>query len=133
MNNITIAGQLGRDAEIRSAANGDAIANFSIADNQAGKDKPAIWWRCSLYGKRAEALGQYLKKGTALTVSGQVTERQYEKDGQQKTAQEVRVSDIALQSRREQPADSAPPQQARNAPPAKSATGFDNMDDDIPF
>ena len=71
MNSISIAGQLGKDAEQRFLPNGDAVASFSVADSQ-GKDKPTIWWNCSLFGKRAEALTQYLTKGQAVTVSGNV-------------------------------------------------------------
>ena len=74
MNNITIAGSLGRDAELKHLSSGDSICNFSIADSQ-GRDKPTIWWNCSLFGKRADSLAQYLTKGQAVTVSGSVTER----------------------------------------------------------
>ena len=134
MNNITVAGQLGRDAEVRYLPNGDAVANFSVADSQ-GKDKPTIWWNCQLFGKRAESLSQYLVKGQAVTVSGNVTQRTYaDKQGVEKTSTEIRVGDVALQGgKREEsqaPARSAPP--ARPAPP-KTGGGFDDMDDSIPF
>jgi single-strand DNA-binding protein len=135
MNNITIAGQLGKDAEIRYMPNGDAVCNFSVADSQ-GKDKSTIWWRCSLFGKRAESLSQYLVKGQAVTVTGTVTEREYtDKDGAQKKAQEVRVNDVALQGgRREEsrPAEPAPKRDMRPAA-APASSGFDDMSDDIPF
>lgn len=136
MNNITVAGQLGRDAETRYLPNGDAVCNFSVADSQ-GKEKATIWWRCSLFGKRAESLAQYLTKGQAVTVSGTVTEREYQKDGATIKAQEIRVSDIALQGGRKESAGIAPhPASARAAPaPAPRASGgFEDMDDgDIPF
>lgn len=145
MNSITVAGQLGKDAEIRHLPNGDAVCNFSVADSQ-GREKPTIWWRCSLFGKRAESLLHYLKKGQSVTVSGTVTEREYtDKDGAQKKAQEVRVNDIALQGgKRDEaaPQYAAPAQPARPAaPPARPApprqaapsSGFDDMDDSIPF
>lgn len=137
MNIITIAGQLGKDAEIRYMPNGDAVCSFSVADSQ-GKDKATIWWRCSLFGKRAESLSQYLTKGQSVTVSGTFTDREYtDKDGAQKKAQEVRVNDVALQGgKREQSAPAPQPQRpaARPAPrPAPSAGGFDDMDSDIPF
>ena len=142
MNNITIAGQLGRDAETRYMQNGDPVASFSVADSQ-GKDKPTIWWRCSLFGKRADSLGPYLIKGQAVTVSGIVTEREYQKDGQTLKAMEIRVNDIALQGGKRDPAPSprsAPPA-TRSSPPATRpappeqipGSGFDDMDDDIPF
>lgn len=124
MNNITIAGNLTRDAEIRYLPNGDAVASFAVADNQ-GKDKPAIFWNCSLFGKRGESLAQYLTKGTSVTVSGNITEREYEKDGQKRKAQDIRVSDVALQGgQRQQEAAPAPRRQAAPAP---------TFEDDIPF
>lgn len=136
MNVITIAGQLGRDAETRYLPNGDPVASFSVADSQ-GKDKATIWWRCSLFGKRAESLAPYLVKGQAVIVSGTVTEREYtDKDGQPRKAQEVRVQDVALQGgrREEAPARAPAPKQAPAPKPANQGSGFDDMDDDtIPF
>ena len=76
MNQITVAGTLGRDAEVRYLNNGDAVCNFSVADSQ-GREKPTIWWNCTLYGKRAEALSQYLSKGQQVTVVGHITEREF--------------------------------------------------------
>jgi single-strand DNA-binding protein len=130
MNSITIAGQLGKDAEQRFLPNGDAIASFSVADSQ-GKDKPTIWWNCSLFGKRAEALGQYLTKGQAVTVSGNVSQREYtDKDGNKRTSMDVRVNDIALQGgKRDQQAAPEPQRKA----PASNGGGFADMDSDIPF
>lgn len=133
MNNITIAGQLGKDAEQRFLPNGDAVASFSVADSQ-GKDKPTIWWSCSLFGKRAEALAQYLTKGQSVTVSGNVTQREYtDKDGNKRTAMDVRVNDIALQGgkRDETPRQAAPAPTPRQA--AQPSSGFADMDDSIPF
>ncbi len=129
MNNITIAGQLGRDAEVRYLPNGDPVCSFSVADSM-GRDKHTIWWRCSLFGKRGEALNQYLLKGTSVTVSGNVTEREYDKDGVKMRAMDVRVSDVALQGSRFPAADALP---ASAKAPAKPSSGFDDMDDDIPF
>jgi single-strand DNA-binding protein len=129
MNNISIAGQLGKDAEQRFLPNGDAVASFSVADSQ-GKDKPTIWWNCSLFGKRAEALTQYLTKGQSVTVSGNVTQREYtDKDGNKRTAMDVRVNDIALQGgkREEAPRQATPAQ--RQAPARESF----EMDSDVPF
>ena len=132
MNNITIAGQLGRDAEVRYLQDGTAIASFSVADSQ-GREKTTIWWRCGLFGKRAESLSQYLVKGQAVTVSGSVTEREYtDKDGTQKKAMEIRVQDVALQGGKRD----AAPAPARTPEPQKAAapaSGFDAMDEEIPF
>jgi single-strand DNA-binding protein len=131
MNNITIAGQLGRDAEVRFLPDGTGVASFSVADSQ-GKEKPTIWWRCSLFGKRAESLAPYLTKGQSVTVSGTVTEREYQKDGATVKAMEIRVQDVALQGGKRDgaaPAARAPAPQRAAAP----AGSFDDMESDIPF
>ena len=132
MNNLTIAGSLGRDAEVKYLANGDAVASFSVADS-AGRDKPTIWWNCSMFGKRGESLAPYLLKGSAVTVSGSVTEREWtDKDGQKRKSMDVRVSDVALQGGKRDTAPQAAPAQ-RTAP--KQASGFEDAfgDDSIPF
>lgn len=133
MNSITVAGQLGRDAETRYMPNGDPVLSFSVADSQ-GKEKPTIWWNCQLYGKRAESLAPYLSKGQAVTVSGVVTQREYtDKDGTPRKSMDIRVADVALQGgRKEGAAPAAAPKTAPNKP-ATSGSGFDDMTDDIPF
>jgi len=88
MNVITIAGTVGKDAEMKYLNDGTAIASFSVADSQ-GKDK-TVWWNASLFGKRAEALGQYILKGTKVTISGQVTEDSWtDKNGQERQSTEI--------------------------------------------
>lgn len=138
MNVITITGTLGRDMEQRAMPNGDPVGNFSVADSQ-GRDKPTIWWNCQLFGKRVAALAPYLLKGQQVTVAGTVTEREWvDKEGGKRKQMEIRVSDLALQGgKREPSAEPAPAQRAAPAPrpaPAPSAgSGFEDMDDDIPF
>lgn len=135
MNNITIAGQLGKDAETRYLPNGDPVASFSVADSQ-GKEKPTIWWNCQLFGKRAESLAPYLVKGQAVTVTGNVTEREYtDKTGTQRKSMDVRVSDLALQGAKREAQAPAPQhrQAARPAPRPAPAGEFSDMDDSIPF
>jgi single-strand DNA-binding protein len=127
MNNITVAGTLGKDAEVKYLANGDAICNFSVADSQ-GRDKPTIWWNCGLYGKRAESLSQYLTKGQAVTVTGSVSEREWtSKDGEKRKSMDVRVNDVALQGGRK---DSEPHEERRQAP---KPAPVDIDSEDLPF
>jgi single-strand DNA-binding protein len=138
MNSITVAGQLGKDSEVRFLPNGDAVAGFSVADSQ-GKDKPTIWWNCQLFGKRAESLSQYLTKGQAVTVSGTVSQRTYtDKNGQERTSMDLRVNDVALQGGKRDAAPAAKPShdaaKARQIkePFTPSDMDFQN-DSDIPF
>lgn len=107
MNFLTIAGNLGRDAEVRHLNNGDPVASFSVGES-AGKDKPTIWWNCSLFGKRAEALAPYLAKGQKVTVCGTVTEREWtDKEGRPRRSMDVRVQEIALQGGKSEPQNRA--------------------------
>ena len=134
MNSITVAGNLGKDMEIRTMPNGDPVGSFSVADSQ-GRNKPSIWWNCQLFGKRATALQPYLVKGQQVTVCGSVTEREWtDKDGQKRKSMDIRVNEIALQGgKREQ--QNAPAQSHPGTTPAppRTSSGFADMDDDIPF
>lgn len=132
MNVISISGNLGKDCEVRALNDGTPVASFSVADSQ-GKDKPAIWWNCSLFGKRADTLSQYLTKGQQVTVNGTVSEREYtDKDGQKRKVFDIRVNDVALQGGRRD--EQQPQTQQRPAPtrPTKTVANGD-FDDDIPF
>jgi single-strand DNA-binding protein len=130
MNNITVAGNLGKDAEIRHLGDGTPVASFSVADSQ-GKEKPSIWWNCSIFGKRAESLSPYLLKGSQVTVAGTVSEREWtDKDGQKRKSMDVRVNDVALQGGKREAAASAPTSSRRLAPAATA--DFDDGGD-IPF
>ena len=121
MNSVSIAGTLGKDAEVNYLPNGDAVCKFSVADSQ-GKEKPTIWWNCQLFGKRAESLAPYLVKGQAVTVSGNITERDWsDKEGNKRKSMDVRVQDVALQGGRKEEAPKPAPR--RNDVP----------DDEIPF
>lgn len=144
MNFLTASGVLGNDAEVKFLPDGTAVCNFSIADSQ-GQDKPTIWWRCQLWGKRAEGkLPGHLLKGVHVTVVGNVTQREYiDREGIKKTSQEIRVQDIALQGGQRQqseaPAPAARPasnreqNRERQYSQGRPSPGFADMDDDIPF
>jgi single-strand DNA-binding protein len=129
MNFVSISGSLGRDAELKYLNNGDPICNFSVADSQ-GRDKGTIWWNCTLFGKRGEALSQYLTKGQSVTVVGTITEREWQdKEGAKRKSMDVRVSEIALQGGRK---DAEPQEERRQAPkPAPVQDSFDS--EEIPF
>lgn len=121
MANITIWGKLGADAILRNTQDGDSVCNFSVAQDQRdGREKTTAWYRCSIWGKRAEALAPYLLKGTSVTAAGILTLKEYEG----KLQPNVRVNEVALQGSRSDGSQSAPRQ---DAPPV------DDLDDDIPF
>jgi len=98
MKNITIAGRITRDAENRQAGS-DNVTGFSVAvDDRQGKEKSTLFFDCSLWGKRGEALSQYLVKGASVTVSGDLSKREH--DG--KTYLTIRANDVTLQGGKSQ-------------------------------
>ena len=129
MNNLTIAGVLGKDPELKQVGQ-DQVLSFTVADSQ-GKEKPTLWWNCQMWGKRATTLQQYMAKGQKVTVSGNIQMREYtDKDGNKKTAMDVRVNDVALQGGGEQQSPKAAP--SKPARQASAPSGFD-IDSDCPF
>lgn len=71
-----ISGTVGKDAELRNTQSGESILSFSLAvDN--GRDKPATWWDCSIWGKRATSLSGHITKGLKLSLSGRPSAREH--------------------------------------------------------
>ena len=93
MKTITIAGNVGRDAAVRSTQGGDKVTSWSVAvEERQGREKRTIWFDCSLWGKRGEALSQYLTKGSKIAVAGELSTREH--DG--KTYLTVRADQVTL-------------------------------------
>lgn len=125
MKNITIAGNIGRDAATRTTQGGDKVTGFTVAvEERQGQDKRTIWFDCALWGKRGESLAGYLTKGSRVSVAGDLSTREHEG----KTYLTIRVSEVTLLGggnrdegqRREEP---------RRDQPKPSA----DLDDEIPF
>jgi len=78
MNTFMCVGRIGRDAETRKTKNGDEVTSFSLATNVGyGENKTVIWVDCSIWGNRGVTLQPNLKKGSEITVSGELSEREY--------------------------------------------------------
>jgi single-strand DNA-binding protein len=122
MKNITIAGRLGKNAETRRTQDGKPVLNFTVAvDDGYGDNKKTMWFDCAMYGDRGEKIAQYLTKGTAVAVSGNLGTREY--NG--KTYLTVRVNDVTMQGSGER-------QSGGQA--ADSGRDFSqDLDDSIPF
>jgi len=76
---IIIAGNLGRDPEMRFMPNGTAVTNFSVATNRRWTDSTSgepreetIWFRVSVWGRQAETVNEYLSKGRQVLVEGRL-------------------------------------------------------------
>jgi single-strand DNA-binding protein len=82
MQKLIIAGRVGKDAVLRRTQSGDAVLGFSLAvDNGKDRDgnkRPATWFDCSIWGKRAESLERYIVKGMCLTVEGRPMAREHD-------------------------------------------------------
>ena len=152
VNKVILIGNLGKDPEMRYLPSGEAIANFSVAtsenwtDKTSGDKKEATeWHRVVFFGRTAEVIGQYVKKGSKIYVEGRLQTRKWQdKEGQDRYTTEVRGDVMRMLDKRGdssgpmdpdaasgEPRRSAPAKSAARAAPATS--GFDDMDDDIPF
>ena len=162
VNKVILVGNLGRDPEVRYLPSGDPVANITIATSSKYKSKTGEmveeteWHRVTFFGKLAEIVGQYLKKGRSVYVEGRIKTRKYtDKDGVEKYATDIIANEMQMLGSREgmgepsgddegggasysrPPAASRPPATAAAPRPAaaqsKQSSGFDDMDDDIPF
>lgn len=97
MASICFTGALGRDSEIKATPNA-MLLKFTVASNTGRKDKKVTTWlNCTLWGRQAESLEQYLKKGTKVFISGEFEAREYgKKDGSKGMSLDVRVDRIEL-------------------------------------
>lgn len=98
VNLAIIVGNLGRDPEVRFLADGKAVANITIATSESWKDKDGNkkesteWHRCVAYGKTAELMGEYLKKGSSVYIQGRIqTKKWTDKEGQERYTTEIVV------------------------------------------
>ena len=132
MKTVVIAGRTGKAAELRRLQDGTPVLSFSVAvDDGYGQNRRTMWFDCSLFGKRGEPLKDMLPKGKEVTVSGELSFREYEG----KTYHTVRVNDVTLQGGK--PDDA--PRQDRNTvqhtrdDPRTGGGYARDLDDDLPF
>lgn len=149
VNKVILIGLLGRDPEVAYTAGGLAVAKMALATNEYKKDKESvtIWHRVTAFGKSAEIISEYCKKGSEIYIEGKISYSTYEKNGEKIYSTNIIVDNFQLISKTKQNDDgqenSPPP--SRNTQPKKE---FDLMaihkeaqaqfsqqisDDDIPF
>ena len=140
MHTAVFAGYIGRDAENKSTSSGDSVASFSLGVSTGTRDnQKTLWIDCSLWGKRADALSPYLRKGTSVTVSGDIDCRAFtsKKTGEVTAVITCRVDKLTFGSKAEQqreaPAAFAPQQNAYQAAKDGAPRPAASLDDDIPF
>jgi single-strand DNA-binding protein len=103
VNRVILVGNLGRDAEVRHTAGGQAVATLNLATTENWKDKEGQrqekteWHRVVVWGKTAEALGQYLTKGKQIAIEGRIETRQWDdKDGNKRYTTEIKADRVTL-------------------------------------
>lgn len=100
MNKCHIIGRMTKDPEVRYTQGGTAVATFTLAvDRRVAKDKPkeADFIPCVVWGKTAEVVGNWCKKGKQIAVEGRIQVRSYDaKDGSKRYVTEVIVSELEL-------------------------------------
>ena len=102
MNNLSATVRLGADAELRFSQEGTAVCQFNAAlQSGYGKNAKTTWLRCTVWAKKAEAVHPYLKKGSHVAITGEITMNEYQnKAGETKSALECRIVDITLLDKR---------------------------------
>lgn len=104
VNRVTIIGNLGNDPEIRNMPNGSAIANITVATSESWKDKQTgqpvektEWHKIAFFGKLAEIVGKYLKKGSKIYIEGSLKTRKWQdKSGQDRYTTEIVASEMQM-------------------------------------
>ena len=104
VNKVIIVGNLGRDAEVRYTPGGAAVSTISLATTDVWNDKTSgerqertEWHRVVLWGKQAETLNDYLKKGRQIYAEGKLQTRKWQdRDGNDRYTTEVRADRIVL-------------------------------------
>ena len=163
VNKVILVGNCGRDPEIRYLPSGQAVANVSVATSSRRKDKntgetieDTQWHRVTFYDRLAEIAGEYVRKGRPIYVEGRLKYGKYtDQAGVEKSTVDIVATELQLLGGREgmggpsdgdegsapppvrRPAPASAPRAAapvtRQAPAPRPASGFDDMDDDIPF
>ena len=101
LNHVVLIGRLTRDAELKYTTSGQAVCKFSIAVNRTRKngeqwEDEANFFDVVLWGKRGEALNQYLQKGKMIGVDGELRQDRWQQDGQNRSRVEIVANNIQL-------------------------------------
>jgi len=101
INHVTLIGNLVRDAELKYTANGTAVSKFSLAVNTRKKngdqwEDVANFFDVVVWGRQAENLDLYLKKGKKIAVDGELRQDRWQQDGQSRSRVEVVANTIQL-------------------------------------
>lgn len=144
VNKVILIGNLGADPDIRYLGSGDPVANISVATSESWRDKQTgqqqdrtEWHRIVVYGKMADVVSKYMKKGTKVYIEGSLRTRKWQdKAGQERYTTEIICNDLQLIDSRgpgsEPSYDQAP---RRNSHSSHSSSLLENtdLDEELPF
>jgi single-strand DNA-binding protein len=154
INKVILIGTVGKDPEVRYTASGVAIASLSIATNEEWTDKTTNerkskteWHNLSFFGKLAEIVGEYVKKGGQIYVEGKLETRKWQDtNGVDRYSTGIKCNEMQMLGSKSEnaggQAPSQPPQQSMNQVPAQQGISkvpnsqqpaFDDFDSDLPF
>lgn len=101
INHVTLVGNLTRDAELKYTNSGQAVSNISVAVNRRTKRgeqwvEEAHFFDCTVWGRTAEALIQYLVKGKMVGIEGQLRQERWEQEGRSRSKVTISVNNLQL-------------------------------------
>ena len=140
VNKVILIGNVGRDPEVKYGADNNAIANLSLATSEQWKDKSGAkqekteWHRISFFGKLAEIVGEYVRKGSQIYVEGRLQTRKWQdKDGQDRYTTEIVADRMQMLGGRASNGNDPTPAAEANPKPQRAPSKFDSLESDIPF
>lgn len=119
MNSVNLIGNVGKEIELKQTPSGKSVASFSFAVKDDFDKNKTHWLNCVAWGKTAETLSQYVKKGQQIGISGSISVRSYEdKQGYNRTVTEIVVTNFTFVGKKD-----------------KQDNGFSTVEDDedLPF
>jgi len=103
INKVIVVGNLGADPDVRYSANGNAVTKIRIATSEQWKDKQTgetqertEWHRVTAFGRLAEIMGEYLKKGSQVYIEGKLQTSTYEKEGQTHYSTDIIANEMQM-------------------------------------
>jgi len=137
-NRVVLLGNVGKDPEVRYTQGGDAVVSVSLATSEKWKAKDGQkqerteWHRLEAWGKTAEVVRDYVKKGDPLLVEGSIRYEEWEKDGQKRFTTKIRVSTVQLLGSRRDGTDRNGGEDRKPSQAAPVKDAFID-DEDVPF
>ncbi len=102
-NSVRLIGNLGDDPKVRKLDSGKTVANFSVATNEIYRDSKGerqsetTWHRLVAWGKQAEIVENYLKKGSEIAIEGKLSNRSWEdKNGEKQYMTEIVINSLLM-------------------------------------